>query len=44
MIVDTEASLRKAKETAESHAVKAVNTDLKDHINRLQQSLQKSLP
>lgn len=35
MIVDTEASLRKAKETAESQAVRAVNTDLKDHINWL---------
>jgi hypothetical protein len=33
MIVDTEASLRKAKETAESQAVRAVNTDLKDHIS-----------
>lgn len=40
--MDTEQSLRKAKDTAETQAVRAVNADLKDHINRLQQSLSKS--
>lgn len=39
IIVDTEQSLWKAKDTAERQAVWAVNADLKDHINWLQQCL-----
>ncbi len=32
IIVDTEQSLRKTKDTAETQAVRAVNSDLKDHV------------
>lgn len=39
---DSETSMRKAKEQAESQAVRAVNTDLKNHIARLQQSMPRS--
>ena len=36
---DSENSMRRAKEQAETQAVRAVNTDLKNHISRLQQSM-----
>ena len=44
LLVDTEGALRRQKDTAEGQAVRAVNTDLKDHISRLEQSLQRTAP
>lgn len=44
MIVNTESGLRQTKNTAEASAVRAVNDDLKDHIARLQQSMNLYIP
>lgn len=39
IIVDTESSLRQQKDNAEAEAVRAVNSDLKEHITRLETGL-----
>ncbi len=40
--MDTESSLRRAKDNAEGQAARSVNQDLKDHVARLNQGLQRS--
>lgn len=39
IIVDTETQLRSQKDNAEAQAVRAVNSDLKEHISRLENAL-----
>jgi chromosome segregation ATPase len=36
LVIDTEAALREAKANAETNAVRTVNTDLKDQVNRIE--------